>query len=82
MSSKQVLYEFLNEVTIISGLKHRNLVKLKGCCLGDGDQRILVFEYVENNNLAEALWMHGMTPLHSLYLFDFKFTNFTHVFSY
>ena len=60
MSSNQVLSEFLNEVIVISGLKHRNLVKLKGCCLGDGDQRILVFEYVENNNLAEVLWMHGM----------------------
>jgi len=55
MSSNQVLFEFLNEVVIISGLKHCNLVKLKGCCLGDGDQRILVFEYVENNNLAEVL---------------------------
>ncbi|KAG0614731.1 hypothetical protein M758_6G199800 [Ceratodon purpureus] len=59
MSSSQMLSEFLNEIVVISGLKHRNLVKLKGCCLGDGDQRMLVFEYVENKNLAEALSFHG-----------------------
>ncbi|KAG0606155.1 hypothetical protein M758_9G118500 [Ceratodon purpureus] len=59
MSSSQMLSEFLNEIVVISGLKHRNLVKLKGCCLGDGDQRMLVFEYVENKNLAEALLLYG-----------------------
>jgi len=53
--SKLVLSEFLNEVVIISGVRHRNLIKLKGCCLS-GDQRILVYEYVENKNLAQALW--------------------------
>ena len=63
ISSSQGLSEFLNEVVVISGLKHRNLVKLKGCCLGDGDQRMLVFEYVENKNLAEALWIQGMACL-------------------
>jgi serine/threonine protein kinase len=60
MSSNQGLSEFLNEVVVISGLKHRNLVKLKGCCLGDGDQRMLVFEYVEKGNLAQALSLSGM----------------------
>jgi len=65
MSSNQVLSEFLNEVIVISSLKHRNLVKLKGCCLGDGDQHILVLEYVENKNLAEALWIDGMSSLTS-----------------
>jgi serine/threonine protein kinase len=59
MSSNQGLSEFLNEVVVISGLKHRNLVKLKGCCLGDGDQRMLVFEYVENKNLAQILSLSG-----------------------
>jgi serine/threonine protein kinase len=59
MSSTQGLSEFLNEVVVISGLKHRNLVKLKGCCLGDGNQRMLVFEYVENKNLAQILSLSG-----------------------
>jgi len=54
-NSEQGLAEFLNEIVTISGVKHRNLVKLKGCCI-KGDQRMLVYEYVENKNLAEALW--------------------------
>ena len=55
IKSKLVLSDFLNEVVIISGIRHRNLIKLKGCCLS-GDQRILVYEYAENRNLAQALW--------------------------
>lgn len=51
----QLLDEFLNEVVLITGIKHRNLIQLKGCCI-EYKQRILVYEYVENGNLAEALW--------------------------
>lgn len=47
--------EFLNEVVLITGIRHRNLVRLRGCCIKD-KQQILIYEYVENNNLAEALW--------------------------
>lgn len=46
--------DFLNEVILITGIRHRNLVKLRGCCIKD-KQQILVYEYVENYNLAEAL---------------------------
>ncbi|KAH8936754.1 hypothetical protein BDL97_17G101000 [Sphagnum fallax] len=53
--SQQGVDDFLNEVIVIAGVRHRNLVKLKGCCV-HGTQRFLVFEYMENNNLAEALW--------------------------
>ncbi|CAM6088870.1 unnamed protein product [Calypogeia fissa] len=55
-ASKQALTEFLNEVVLITGIKHRNLVQLKGCCIHKEDQRMLVYEYAENGNLAEALW--------------------------
>lgn len=54
-NSNQVLVEFLNEIVTITNVRHKNLVKLKGCCV-KGDQRLLVYEYVENKNLAEALW--------------------------
>jgi hypothetical protein len=54
-NSDHGLAEFLNEIVTISCVKHRNLVKLKGCSI-KGDQRLLVYEYVENKNLAEALW--------------------------
>jgi hypothetical protein len=53
--SHQNIDDFLNEIVSITGIKHKNLVKLKGCCL-HGTQRLLVYELVEKENLAEALW--------------------------
>ncbi|CAA7030591.1 unnamed protein product [Microthlaspi erraticum] len=46
--------EFVNEIGMISGLNHPNLVKLHGCCV-EKDQLLLVYEYMENNSLALAL---------------------------
>ncbi|KAL2343249.1 hypothetical protein Fmac_004534 [Flemingia macrophylla] len=53
--SRQGNREFLNEIGMISCLQHPNLVKLHGCCM-EGDQLILVYEYMENNSLARALF--------------------------
>jgi hypothetical protein len=53
--SHQAIDDFLNEVVSIIGIKHKNLVQLKGCCL-HGTQRLLVYELMENKNLAELLW--------------------------
>ncbi|BFG28986.1 hypothetical protein CerSpe_152600 [Prunus speciosa] len=53
--SKQGNREFLNEIGMISALKHPHLVKLHGCCI-EGNQLLLVYEYMENNNLARALF--------------------------
>ncbi|KAG0567589.1 hypothetical protein KC19_7G146100 [Ceratodon purpureus] len=50
INSQQGMDEFLNEVALISGIKHRNLVKLKGCCIRE-KQRLLVYEYVDNHDL-------------------------------
>ncbi|KFK44804.1 hypothetical protein AALP_AA1G305000 [Arabis alpina] len=47
--------EFVNEIGMISGLNHPNLVKLYGCCV-EKDQLLLVYEYMENNSLALALY--------------------------
>ncbi|KAG9147914.1 hypothetical protein Leryth_003508 [Lithospermum erythrorhizon] len=52
--SKQGTKEFLTEINIISDIKHQNLVELIGCC-AEGNHRILVYEYLENNSLASAL---------------------------
>ncbi|KAJ0233664.1 LRR receptor-like serine/threonine-protein kinase [Hirschfeldia incana] len=46
--------EFVNEIGMISGLNHPNLVKLYGCCV-EKDQLVLVYEYMENNSLALVL---------------------------
>ncbi|XP_010460742.1 PREDICTED: probable LRR receptor-like serine/threonine-protein kinase At1g29720 isoform X1 [Camelina sativa] len=54
--------EFVNEIGMISGLNHPNLVKLYGCCV-DKDQLLLVYEYMENNSLALALFGKGSLKL-------------------
>ncbi|GAU31600.1 hypothetical protein TSUD_54240 [Trifolium subterraneum] len=53
--SKQGNREFLNEIGMISALQHPYLVKLYGCCM-EGDQLLLIYEYLENNSLARALF--------------------------
>ena len=53
--SRQGNREFLNEVTTISAVKHPNLVKLYGCCV-EGGELLLVYEYIENGDLAQALF--------------------------
>ncbi|KAF2302948.1 hypothetical protein GH714_011742 [Hevea brasiliensis] len=53
--SSQGNREFLNEIGMISCLQHPNLVKLHGCCI-EGNQLLLVYEYLENNSLARALF--------------------------
>ncbi|XP_018437426.1 probable serine/threonine-protein kinase PBL23 [Raphanus sativus] len=46
--------EFLVEVMLLSLLHHQNLVNLVGYC-ADGDQRILVYEYMQNGSLEDHL---------------------------
>lgn len=55
--------EFSSEVEIISTLKHRNLVPLRGCCVSDGlndeegeSQKYLVYDYMPNGNLGDHLF--------------------------
>ncbi|KAG6405089.1 hypothetical protein SASPL_132671 [Salvia splendens] len=53
--SRQGNREFLNEIGMISCLQHPNLVKLYGCCI-EGDQLLVVYEYMKNNSLAHVLF--------------------------
>ncbi|KAJ6852854.1 putative LRR receptor-like serine/threonine-protein kinase isoform X2 [Iris pallida] len=53
--SNQGNREFVNEIGLISALEHPNLVKLYGCCI-EGNQLFLIYEYLENNSLARALF--------------------------
>jgi serine/threonine protein kinase len=52
--SKQGSREFVTEIGMISGLQHPNLVRLYGCCIER--ELLLVYEYMENNSLALALY--------------------------
>ncbi|VFQ88479.1 unnamed protein product [Cuscuta campestris] len=53
--SRQGNKEFLNEMGMFSCLQHPNVVKLFGGCV-EGDQLLLVYEYMENNSLANVLF--------------------------
>lgn len=50
--------EFKNEISLISKLQHKNVVRLLGCCI-HGEENILVYEYMSNNSLDSFIFgMH------------------------
>lgn len=75
--SRQGLREFLTEINVISVIEHENLVQLYGCCVDD-NHRILVYNYLENNSLAQTLLGTNrilfliLFPLYNVFLFNFS----------
>ncbi|WRX26042.1 Protein kinase domain - like 10 [Theobroma cacao] len=61
VASHQGKGQFIAEVATISAVQHRNLVKLYGCCI-EGKRHLLVYEYLENKSLDQALF--GRSDLH------------------
>ncbi|KAL5811482.1 hypothetical protein ACOSQ4_028050 [Xanthoceras sorbifolium] len=55
VASHQGKSQFVAEIVAISAVQHRNLVKLYGCCI-EGSERLLVYEYLENKSLDQALF--------------------------
>ncbi|GLU14105.1 hypothetical protein SLE2022_306940 [Rubroshorea leprosula] len=61
VASHQGKSQFVTEVATISVVQHRNLVQLYGCCI-EGNRCLLVYEYLENKSLDQALF--GKRALH------------------
>ncbi|KAJ1397078.1 Serine-threonine/tyrosine-protein kinase, catalytic domain [Sesbania bispinosa] len=59
--------EFCYEVEIISKIKHRNLVALRGCCVSSdnlkGKRRFLVYDFMPNGSLSYQLSLTGANRL-------------------
>lgn len=55
VGSRQGKGQFVAEIVAISAVQHRNLVKLYGCCY-EGEHRLLVYEYLPNGSLDQALF--------------------------
>ncbi|CAL0318271.1 unnamed protein product [Lupinus luteus] len=54
--------EWLTEVNYLGQLHHRNLVKLIGYCL-EGENRLLVYEFMPKGSLENHLFRRGPQPL-------------------
>ncbi|XP_062158756.1 cysteine-rich receptor-like protein kinase 3 [Alnus glutinosa] len=51
-NTRQWVDHFFNEVNLISGINHKNLVKLLGCSI-TGPESLLVYEFVPNQSLHD-----------------------------
>ncbi|XP_038704813.1 cysteine-rich receptor-like protein kinase 2 isoform X1 [Tripterygium wilfordii] len=55
LNNRQRASEFYNEVNIISGVEHKNLVKLLGCSCS-GPESLLVYEFLPNKSLDNFIF--------------------------
>jgi serine/threonine protein kinase len=61
-STKQGLGQMRNELTLLVKLQHKNLVRIVGVCLEDGEH-MLVYEYMPNKSLDTIIFGTACPPL-------------------
>ncbi|XP_059454770.1 LEAF RUST 10 DISEASE-RESISTANCE LOCUS RECEPTOR-LIKE PROTEIN KINASE-like 1.1 [Corylus avellana] len=54
--------QFMNEVEILTRLRHKNLVSLYGCTSQRSRQLLLVYEYIPNGTVADHIHGERVTP--------------------
>ncbi|KAK3439933.1 hypothetical protein EUGRSUZ_B00270 [Eucalyptus grandis] len=54
--------DFFNEVNLISGIRHKNLMRLLGCSI-EGPESLLVYEYFPKRSLDLVLFVNDATPI-------------------
>jgi serine/threonine protein kinase len=54
-NTNQWVDDFFNEVNLIAGIQHKNLVQLLGCSI-EGPESLLVYEYVPNRSLDQFIF--------------------------
>uniref|UniRef100_A0A7N0UVK5 non-specific serine/threonine protein kinase n=1 Tax=Kalanchoe fedtschenkoi TaxID=63787 RepID=A0A7N0UVK5_KALFE len=54
--------QFLNEVEILTRLRHKNLVMLYGCTSRHSRELLLVYEYISNGTVADHLHGRNVEP--------------------
>ncbi|XP_039161961.1 cysteine-rich receptor-like protein kinase 42 [Eucalyptus grandis] len=61
-NTRQWVDDFFNEVNLISGIQHKNLLRLLGCSI-EGPESLLVYEYLPNGSLDQVLFVNNATPV-------------------
>ncbi|XP_019160155.1 PREDICTED: LEAF RUST 10 DISEASE-RESISTANCE LOCUS RECEPTOR-LIKE PROTEIN KINASE-like 1.1 isoform X3 [Ipomoea nil] len=64
--------QFANEISILTRLKHQNLVTLYGCSTMHNRELLLVYEYIPNGTLADHL--HGKRAADQLLTWPIRMT--------
>ncbi|KAM0859438.1 hypothetical protein ACQ4PT_047197 [Festuca glaucescens] len=54
---------FLAELAAVARLRHRNLVRLRGWCVRDGEELLLVYDYMPNRSLDRLLFSPAAAPV-------------------